>query len=67
MSKSGYVHVEFEQILQETDAAFLITIQDEDVWLPKSQIANPEDYTEGDAGGTISITEWIANEKGIEE
>ncbi len=67
MSSSGYVHVGVEEILRETDAAFLCRIEGEDVWLPRSQIADPDDYEVGDSDLTMSITEWLAREKGLGE
>lgn len=66
MSQSGYVHLEECDITAETDKAFLIAYDGEELWIPKSQIANPSDYREGMSGATISITAWIAREKGIE-
>jgi hypothetical protein len=35
-------------------------------WIPFSQISDYEDYSEGDVNCTISITRWIAGEKGID-
>lgn len=61
-----WVHLGFELISQETDAAFLVVLEDgEEVWLPKSQISDPEDYAKGDKDGVISVTEWIAEQKGL--
>jgi hypothetical protein len=66
MSFSGYVHIEVDLIKKITEKAFLVKTNDFDVWLPKSQIADPEDYEEGDENITLSITEWIAKQKGFE-
>lgn len=67
MGSGNYVHVQIKKILKETDKSFLVRFHDgEEVWLPKSQIADWEDYNEGDHDVSMSITEWIANEKGIE-
>ena len=63
---SRYVHLDVEEILRETDKAFLLLVEGEEIWIPKGQIANPGDYSEGDSNCTVSITEWIANQKGIE-
>lgn len=64
---AGWVHLDFEEILRETDKALLVRFEDgEEHWIPLSQIADSDDYSEGDVNGTISITEWIANEKGLE-
>jgi len=67
MGQSNWVHIEVEEIVCETDKAFLCRVDGEEHWFPKSQVSNPEDYEEGDADVTLSITEWIANEKGLGE
>lgn len=67
MSASGYVHVDVDRIERETDKAFLVLIDGEETWIPKSQIADADDYNAGDEDLTLSITEWIANEKGLGE
>lgn len=66
MGNSRWVLLEDVTILKETDAAFLVELEDErQEWLPKSQIADPDDYNVGDVCD-LSITEWIAHEKEIE-
>jgi hypothetical protein len=73
MGASRYIHLEVERIVRETDAAFLVVLwQDtgecdagEELWLPKTQIADAEDYEAGDGNVTLSITEWIAEQKGL--
>ncbi len=64
----AWVHLSVAKIVRETDAAFLVRLEDgdEEVWLPKSQISDPEDYEVGDEDVTISITEWLAQQKGLE-
>lgn len=67
MSASNYVHIDVEEILRETDAAFYVLLPSgEETWLPKSQIADADDYNKGDKDCTLSITQWIARQKGIE-
>jgi len=66
MSASNYVHIHVDEIAKETNAAFLCVIDGEETWLPKSQVADPEDYSEGDCDLTLSITAWLAAEKGLE-
>lgn len=65
MSNSNYVLVYVDKIIKETDKAFLCKIGDEEVWLPFSQVADYDDYEEDDEDLEISVTEWIANEKGL--
>ena len=52
-------------ILQVTDAAVLIVCGGEEIWLPLSQI-----YFDGERGDTnvsVSLPEWLADEKGLSE
>lgn len=66
MGFSNWVHLDVDEIVRETDAAFLVRLDDgEEVWLPKSQISSPETLAEGDCDVTVSVTEWIAKEKGL--
>jgi hypothetical protein len=68
MGFGNYVHLDFLIIEAETEKAFRIRFDLEHAaeWIPKSQVADPDDYEAGDENGSISITEWIANEKGLE-
>ena len=50
------------EIKGETDMAFLVSDGDTQVWIPKSQIENPEDCILGKTS-TIEIPEWLALEK----
>lgn len=65
MSASNWVHID-GKIEAETDKAFLIDFGDQGKhWIPITQIADANDYKVGDAG-TISISEWIADQKELE-
>lgn len=64
MGMSNYVHLGDVTILCETDKAFEVEYEGECIWIPKSQIADPDTYSPGDCV-TLSITEWIAEQKGI--
>lgn len=66
MGFSNWVHLDVDRIVAETDAAFLLLVDDEEIWFPKSQIDSPESYEVGDEDCTVSVTEWIARQKGIE-
>lgn len=66
MTASSWVHISVEEIIRETDSTFLFQIGDDQVWIPRSQVANPDDYEEGDKDLTVSITEWIAKQNGLE-
>ncbi len=69
MSQSNWVHLENCSVTRLTDKAMLVVLEDgEELWLPLSQI-DPESvdqYEVGDEDVTISITEWLAKQKGIE-
>lgn len=70
-SDSGWVYLYVERILKETPNAFLIEFEDWEghFWIPKSHIADPEDYEEGKFKSEqcqIAITQWIAEQKGID-
>lgn len=68
MSASNYVHIDVELIQAETDKAFLFLLEDgELVWCPKNQVADYETYSKGDTNITVSITEWIARQKGLDQ
>ena len=68
MGNSRWVHLDFEEIINGSEKALLIRFgEDCEHWIPLSQVADPDDYQVGDLDGTISVTEWIAKEKGLEE
>ena len=67
MSASNYVHIDVDRIERVTEKAMLVLLDGEEVWLPLSQVADADDYAAGDEDCCISITEWIAREKGLGE
>lgn len=62
-----WIEVSFENVKRITEKAILFEIEGVDVWIPLSQISpvDRDQYSEGDADGSVSISEWIANEKGL--
>lgn len=61
-----YVEVEVYECLRTTDRAALLMIDDEEHWVPFSQIEdNNEDLRVG-YSGPLYLTEWICEQKGIE-
>lgn len=66
MSASRWIHLDNVTVKKVTDKAMLLVLDDEEEhWIPISQISDPEDYEEGDEDCSISISEWIAEQKGI--
>ncbi len=66
MSASSFVHLDNCNIKAETEKAFRVEYDGQTEWIPKGQIANPGDYSAGDESVTLSVTEWIAEQKGWE-
>lgn len=55
-------------VLHETDKAFRVMVHDskEEIWLPKSQIIESvSDALEVGDTGTLTVTDFIAAEKGL--
>jgi hypothetical protein len=66
MSASRWIHLDNVTVKKKTDRAFLLVLDDdEEYWIPISQVSDADDYEEGDEDVSISISEWIAGEKGI--
>jgi hypothetical protein len=66
MRQSYWVTLENCSILNATQKALEIEHNGEIFWLPKSQIEDPDRLKVGDSDVTVLITEWIADQKGIE-
>lgn len=70
MPASNWVHLENCEIVAVSDKAILVVNEEplgEPTWFPKSQVDEADKFVVGDKDVTVSITEWIANQKGIEE
>lgn len=65
MSHSGWVHLEKCVVRRLTDKAALVEYEGERVWIPLSQIADPDDLEAGPDEVTVSVTDWIADQKGL--
>jgi len=50
-------------IVSETDDAILLLIDDEEIWFPLSQIKR---IVRGNSYDLITMTAWIAEQKGID-
>jgi hypothetical protein len=61
-----WVRVEYDDILRATEKAVQILIDDEEIWMPTSQL--DADYSErvGQGAGHMYVTEWIAREKELD-
>jgi hypothetical protein len=66
MGQSNWVWLEGCRVKKITAAAILIEYDDEEHWIPISQIDQPDRLEQGDEDITIGVTEWIAKQKGIQ-
>jgi hypothetical protein len=64
-SNDDFVEIEADEVLHQSEAAFLFSIDGEDAWLPKSQIECPDDIDVGDENVIVGIKRWLAVEKGL--
>lgn len=63
----SYTTVHVDEVIRESQsgAALLLRIGDDKVWIPRSQIREPEDADVGRCEFDIEVSEWIAKEKGL--
>jgi hypothetical protein len=59
--------VEFKDVRVKaaTDKALLCVIDDEEHWIPLSQIDDDSEVYQAGTEGTLIVTEWIAKQKGL--
>lgn len=55
------VTVCFDHIEHETRSAYLLAIDGEEIWIPKSQIRNFDEFLQ-----EFKIPAWLAIEKGLQ-
>lgn len=48
-----------------SDGALLCLIEGEEIWIPKSQITDDSEVYKIGTEGTLVITDWIAEKKGL--
>src|SRR5207249_6975883 len=67
MSTSPWVHLDVEEVVRETDKALLLRLEEDgrEVWVPLSQIADNDLYSEGDRNCSISVSQWFAEKEGL--
>jgi hypothetical protein len=52
---------EVDELINETDDAWLVSIDNEEFWLPKSQC----DMDDPDDPDWVTIPDWLAEKKGL--
>lgn len=64
MSKAEEIHSIEAFVLRHTAKAVLIRYDEEEIWLPRSQLIDDDELPqEGEA--RVKMTAWIAKEKGL--
>jgi len=54
------------EVVKETEKAFLLRVDgdEEEIWVPKSQVIEDGALLEGETG-TMTLTTWVAEQKGL--
>jgi len=65
MSNKKMVDIDIDEVVRTTDMAILVKIDDEEIWLPKSQIKVKETSISSGDASKISVVEWLAMDKGL--
>jgi hypothetical protein len=61
-----YITIEVAEITIDREKAFLVVLKSgEEVWLPKSQIEDPDQFEAADCNVEMNVSEWIYNEKDL--
>lgn len=64
-SFSNRCEIEDVKGIRETEMAVLCEIDGEEHWIPKSQIDDDSEVYEEDTEGTLIVSQWLADQKGI--
>ena len=59
MGNEEVVEINFDEVIKETALAYLIRIDEDEIWLPKSQCDMDQ------AGHVVDIPEWLALDKDL--
>jgi hypothetical protein len=68
-----WVHLNIKKIRGETEKAFKVQLESDGdapgqlLWIPKSVIADADDYEEDDKDCTISVEAWWAEKNDLED
>ena len=65
MASARWIQIDVEEVLVETEQAFCFLLDEEEYWIPKSQIDDAHEIEQGQVNIVVRITTWIAEQKGI--
>jgi hypothetical protein len=51
--------------LRSTDKALLVEVEGREIWIPQSQVDDDSEVYEEGQTGTLIVSDWIADEKGL--
>lgn len=60
-SKGNIMEIKFDELLHETDKAYLLRFGKNDEWIPKSQVE-----TLDDVDNTAEVADWLVEKRGLE-
>jgi hypothetical protein len=61
----SFVEVEVDEVLAETEEAVFVLFDEEQIWIPKSQMEDPDVTDLIGESATLSVRERVAVEKGL--
>lgn len=64
-SRKDCVEIQDVTVKRETEAAILVVVEGEEIWIPKSQIHDDSEVYEKDTEGQLVIPLWLAEAKGL--
>ena len=59
-----YAELEIVRVMVVTEKALLVNHDGDEVWIPKSLIADPDQYARGVYDG-MEVAEWFARKEGL--
>lgn len=62
---SDLVTIEDVEAIAETEGAILCDIDGDEIWIPKSQIDESSEVSDDQDVGTLVVSRWIAEKKGL--
>jgi len=65
MTDHEYVEIEVDEVCQECDNSLRVLIEGETVFIPFSQIEEGTEVPGIGEEGTLCVTRWIADQKGL--
>jgi len=65
MLRNETVEIDDVFVKIETEKALLCQIDEEEFWIPKSQIAEDSEVYKKNQTGTLTVARWLAEVKGL--